>query len=98
MASIIDELYSSHQDVYDTLLNTLFPITFVILFNNSQDKMRESGENGQPISNEKSKEDEESILSKNSKENDGSEKMEYLDDLLYNSHLGNPIDSFFFLR
>ncbi|RHZ85616.1 hypothetical protein Glove_63g115 [Diversispora epigaea] len=37
-ASIIDESYSSHQDVYDAILNTLFPITFVILFNISNKK------------------------------------------------------------
>ncbi|RHZ54952.1 hypothetical protein Glove_421g118 [Diversispora epigaea] len=30
MASTVDESYSSHQDVYDAILNTLFPITFVI--------------------------------------------------------------------
>ncbi|CAG8765478.1 19107_t:CDS:1, partial [Cetraspora pellucida] len=33
MASIIDETYSSKHDLYDALLNTLFPITFVILLN-----------------------------------------------------------------
>ncbi|CAG8683560.1 16385_t:CDS:2 [Gigaspora margarita] len=32
-ASIIDYSYSSQQDIYDALLNTLFPIIFVILFN-----------------------------------------------------------------
>ncbi|RIB25049.1 hypothetical protein C2G38_2241662 [Gigaspora rosea] len=31
--SIIDYSYSSQQDIYDALLNTLFPIIFVILFN-----------------------------------------------------------------
>ncbi|CAG8774291.1 15089_t:CDS:2 [Cetraspora pellucida] len=32
-ASIIDYSYSSVQDLYDAILNTLFPIIFVILFN-----------------------------------------------------------------
>src|SRR6185436_17320034 len=32
-ASIVDESYSSsQQDVFDAIINTLFPITFVILF------------------------------------------------------------------
>src|SRR5437763_6602848 len=31
-ASIVDESYTSnHQDVYDAILNTLFPIAFVVL-------------------------------------------------------------------
>ncbi|CAG8442234.1 1133_t:CDS:2 [Acaulospora morrowiae] len=99
MASIVDESYSSRQDVYDALLNTLFPITFVILFNISRYKSEEPRKNEQPISNEKSKEDEESISSKNSKENNGSGKngiprdkflskvnlLPILDDLLYNA-------------
>src|SRR5437868_4429928 len=36
-ASIIDESYSSQQDIYDALLTTLFPIAFVILFNVKND-------------------------------------------------------------
>ncbi|CAG8632431.1 1180_t:CDS:2 [Dentiscutata heterogama] len=32
-ASIIDYSYSSQQDLYDAILNTLFPIFFVLLFN-----------------------------------------------------------------
>ncbi|CAG8738275.1 13962_t:CDS:1, partial [Gigaspora rosea] len=31
-ASIVDESYSSNQDLFDAILNTLFPITFVLLF------------------------------------------------------------------
>ncbi|CAG8492193.1 23121_t:CDS:2 [Gigaspora rosea] len=30
-ASIVDESYLSNQDLYDAILNTLFPITFVLL-------------------------------------------------------------------
>src|SRR6185312_2485217 len=32
-ASIIDDSYSSHEDVYDALLNVFFPIIFVVLLN-----------------------------------------------------------------
>ena len=32
-ASIVDDSYSSYQDLYDAILTTLFPITFVLLFN-----------------------------------------------------------------
>ncbi|RHZ77716.1 hypothetical protein Glove_174g43 [Diversispora epigaea] len=35
-ASIVDESYTSYQDVFDALLNALFPITFIILFNVSK--------------------------------------------------------------
>src|SRR5436853_799316 len=31
-ASVVDESYLSYQDVYDGILNALFPIFFVILF------------------------------------------------------------------
>ncbi|CAG8848202.1 28033_t:CDS:1, partial [Racocetra persica] len=30
-ASIVDESYSSNEDIYDAILTTLFPITFVVL-------------------------------------------------------------------
>src|SRR6185295_3008761 len=32
-ASIVDDSYTSDQDLYDAILTTLFPITFVLLFN-----------------------------------------------------------------
>ena len=32
-ASIVDESYTSYPDLYDAILNTLFPITFVVLLN-----------------------------------------------------------------
>src|SRR5436190_10071745 len=32
-ASIVDDSYTSYQDLYDAILNTLFPITFVLLIN-----------------------------------------------------------------
>jgi len=32
-ASIVDDSYTSYQDLYDAILNTFFPITFVLLFN-----------------------------------------------------------------
>src|SRR6185437_6058519 len=35
-ASIVDDSYSSHQDLYDAILNTLFPITFVVLLKVSE--------------------------------------------------------------
>ncbi|RHZ77710.1 hypothetical protein Glove_174g45 [Diversispora epigaea] len=35
-ASVVDESYTSYQDVFDAILNTLFPITFIILFNVSE--------------------------------------------------------------
>src|SRR5436190_15167283 len=31
-ASIVDDSYTSYQDLYDAILTTLFPITFVLLF------------------------------------------------------------------
>ncbi|RIA90191.1 hypothetical protein C1645_876267 [Glomus cerebriforme] len=43
IASYVDNSYSSNQDLYDALLNTFFPISFVILFDIS-------GESG-PIKN-----------------------------------------------
>src|SRR3954468_852576 len=36
-ASGTDKSYSSHEDVFDGLLNTLFPISFVILFKSSKE-------------------------------------------------------------
>src|SRR5437763_10239656 len=30
-ASIVDDSYTSYQDLYDAILTTLFPITFVVL-------------------------------------------------------------------
>ncbi|CAB4433827.1 unnamed protein product [Rhizophagus irregularis] len=41
-ASIVDESYSSHQDVYDALLNALFPVFFVVLFDISKKKIEQS--------------------------------------------------------
>ncbi|CAG8553351.1 1858_t:CDS:2 [Paraglomus brasilianum] len=35
-ASIVDDSYSSHQDLYDAIINTLFPITFVVLLKVSE--------------------------------------------------------------
>src|SRR6185312_14948064 len=35
-ASIVDESYTSYQDLYDAILNTFFPITFVVLLNVSE--------------------------------------------------------------
>ena len=35
-ASIVDDSYTSYQDLYDAILNTLFPITFVVLLNVSE--------------------------------------------------------------
>ncbi|CAG8520539.1 1255_t:CDS:2 [Diversispora eburnea] len=35
-ASIVDDSYKSYEDVFDAILNTLFPITFIILFNVSE--------------------------------------------------------------
>jgi hypothetical protein len=32
-ASIVDDSYTSYEDLYDAILNTFFPITFVLLFN-----------------------------------------------------------------
>ncbi|CAG8490516.1 7735_t:CDS:2 [Paraglomus brasilianum] len=32
-ASIVDDSYTSYQDLYDAILTTLFPITFVVLLN-----------------------------------------------------------------
>jgi len=32
-ASIVDDSYTSYEDLYDAILTTLFPITFVLLFN-----------------------------------------------------------------
>src|SRR5437763_12563164 len=32
-ASIVDDSYTSYQDLYDAILNTFFPITFVLLLN-----------------------------------------------------------------
>ncbi|RHZ77711.1 hypothetical protein Glove_174g44 [Diversispora epigaea] len=35
-AYIVDESYTPYQDVFDALLNTFFPITFIVLFNVSK--------------------------------------------------------------
>ena len=43
-ASIVDDSYSSHQDLYDAILNTLFPITFVVLLKVSE--KRGGGDSG----------------------------------------------------
>ncbi|CAG8514092.1 11341_t:CDS:2 [Acaulospora morrowiae] len=91
-ASIVDESYSSHQDVYDALLNTLFPITLVILFNISKnnngesEKKENSGENGESEEKEdsgKNGEPETRVLREKllAKEN----LLPLLDDLLYNT-------------
>ena len=32
-ASIVDDSYTSYEDLYDAILNTFFPITFVLLIN-----------------------------------------------------------------
>ena len=32
-ASIVDDSYTSYEDLYDAILNTFFPITFVLPFN-----------------------------------------------------------------
>src|SRR2546423_1632088 len=32
-ASIVDDSYTSYQDLYDAIFTTLFPITFVVLLN-----------------------------------------------------------------
>ena len=43
-ASIVDDSYSSHQDLYDAILNTLFQISFVVLLKVSE-KCRGGGDN-----------------------------------------------------
>ncbi|CAG8442226.1 1132_t:CDS:1 [Acaulospora morrowiae] len=91
-ASIVDESYSSSQDVYDALLNTLFPITFVILFNVSK---YNNGESEKKVDSEENEESEEAKHSGKYGEHETRilrEKLlakenllPLLDDLLYNT-------------
>ena len=76
-ASIVDDSYSSHQDLYDAILNTLFPITFVVLLKVSE--KRGGGDNDARSDKDvRSDNDAQSFSTKNI-------LLPLLDDVLYNT-------------